>query len=635
MSDDNDKMGEEAEERTFQTEVQQLLQILIHSLYTHSEVFLRELISNASDALDKVHFRSLTDRDITDPDASLEIEIEVNKSSKTLTIRDTGIGMTREEVNENIGTIAHSGSAEFLKEIAQLKDEDESKKLQLIGQFGVGFYAVFMIAERVVVNTRSADDDAEAVQWESTGAGTYNISKTDKSDRGTEIKIYVRSDCEEYLDAHRLEDIIKRHSGFVAYPIKVAGKQANDTAAIWTRLRTEITDAQYEEFFTHLTGDPDKPMAYEHIVVDVPIQFYSIIYIPKQAPMNFLFNPEPKVSLNLYVRRVFIQDDCKELLPLYLRFVRGTVDCDDLPLNVSRETLQHNPVMAKIRNTLVRRILGMLEDIMKNRPDEYEKFWKAYGMVLKEGMAMDFENKDKVASLLRFPSSLSDNVEDTISLQEYVDRMQSEQEEIFYLTGENAEAVAQSPLLEAFRERSIEVLYLGDPVDEWVVNALQEFDNKKLKAIDDEDLDLGDNKVKLEGVEENRERTIELIDFLKKELTEQVSDVKESTRLTGSPCVLVTPKGGMGRNMERLMQAADREFAPTKRLLEINPSHAIIRNMGEILTRNRDSEELKEWAHLLVDYVLIGEGTVSDPQKVTRTLSKVLSSATELRVKEL
>ena len=287
-----------------------------------------------------------------------------------MTIRDSGIGMTRDEVNENIGTIAHSGSAEFLEQIAQLKEDDENKKMQLIGQFGVGFYSVFMIAERVVVNTRSADKDAEAIQWESTGAGTYTISATDKADRGTEIKIYVRSDCEEYLDAHRLEDIIRRHSDFVAYPIKVAGKQANDTAAIWTRPRSEITDEQYEEFFTHLTGDPDKPLAYEHIVVDVPIQFYSILYIPKQAPMNFLFSPEPKVSLNLYVRRVFIQDDCKELVPLYLRFIRGTVDCDDLPLNVSRETLQHNPVVAKIRTTLVRRILGMLEDMAKNRTEE-------------------------------------------------------------------------------------------------------------------------------------------------------------------------------------------------------------------------------------------------------------------------
>ena len=635
MSGDSAEREEGAEERTFQTEVQQLLQILIHSLYTDSEVFLRELLSNASDALDKVHFRSLTDHNIADPDAPLEIEIEINKSAKTLTIRDSGIGMTRDEVNENIGTIAHSGSAEFLQQIAQLKEDDENKKMQLIGQFGVGFYSVFMIAERVVVNTRSADKDAEAVQWESTGAGTYTISAADKPARGTEIKIYVRSDCEEYLDAHRLEDIIRRHSDFVAYPIKVAGKQANDTAAIWTRPRSEITDEQYEEFFTHLTGDPDKPLTYEHVVVDVPIQFYSILYIPKQAPMNFLFSPEPKVSLNLYVRRVFIQDDCKELVPLYLRFIRGTVDCDDLPLNVSRETLQQNPVVAKVRTTLVRRILGMLEDMAKNRPEEYEKFWQAYGMVLKEGVAMDFENKDKVAALLRFPSSLSDKIEDTVSLQEYVDRMQSEQEEIFYLTGESVEAVAQSPLLEAFRERSLEVLYLGDPVDEWVVNALSEFDNKRLKAVDDADLDLGDKKVKLEGVEEFKEQTIELIDFLKKELGERVSDVKESTRLTGSPCVLVTPKGGMSRNIERLMQAADREFEATKRLLEINPTHVIIRNMGELLTVNRDSEELKEWAHLLVDYVLIGEGTVSEPQQVTKTLSKVLAAATELRVKGL
>lgn len=620
--------GAGVEELPFQTEVQKLLQLLIHSLYTHSEIFLRELISNASDALDKVHFRSLTDRDIVDPDAALEIEVEVNKSSKTLIVRDTGIGMTREEVNRNIGTIARSGSAEFIEKMAALKDEDEKKKVQLIGQFGVGFYSVFMIAERVVLTTRSADPGSEAVQWESTGAGSYTISAANREERGTEIKIYVRSDCEEYLDAHRLEAIIRRHSDFVAYPIKVAGKQANDTSSLWTRPRAEIGREQYEEFFTHLTGDPDKPLAWEHVVVDAPIQFYSILYIPRKAPVNFLFSPEPRIALNLYVKRVFIQDDCNELLPLYLRFMRGVVDCDDLPLNVSRETLQQNPVVTKIRNTLVRRILRLLEDMAKNRPDDYETFYEAYGIVLKEGVAMDFENKNKIAALLRFSSSLGEKPEDTVSLQGYVDRMQSDQDEIYYLAGESVEAVAQSPLLEAFRQRRLEVLYLGDPVDEWVVNGLQEFGGKRLKAIDSEDLDLGE-KVELEGVDgDGKEQTIELMDFLKKELAERVSDVKESHRLTDSPCAMVTPKGGMSLNMERLMKATDREFEATRRILEINPSHPVIRNMGAVLARSRDAAELREWAHLLVDYVLIGEGTVENPQRITRALQGVLSAAT-------
>ena len=329
MSEDVDNEESQVEERTFQTEVQQLLQLLIHSLYTQKEIFLRELISNASDALDKIHHRALTDKNILDPDAELDIEIEVSSSNKTLTIRDRGIGMTRDEVNENIGTIARSGSAEFAKKLADTDAADEQEKLKLIGQFGVGFYSVFMAADRVVLTTRAADPEAEAVMWESTGDGSYTLAKADKAERGTEIKIYIRSDCEEFLDAHRVEEVIRKHSDFVSYPIKVAGKQVNDTAALWTRPRNEITDEQYNEFYTHLTGDQDEPLAREHVVVDVPIQFYAVSYIPKHSPAQWLFNPEPTISVNLHVKRVFIQDDCKDLLPLWLRFVRGVVDCDD------------------------------------------------------------------------------------------------------------------------------------------------------------------------------------------------------------------------------------------------------------------------------------------------------------------
>ena len=631
MTEETKSGDQSVEERPFQTEVQQLLHPLIPSLYTHSEIFLRELISNASDALDKVHHRSLTDKNIVDADAELEIDIDIQKSSKVITIKDAGIGMTREEVDANIGTIAHSGSADFVKKLAEAKDEDEQERLKLIGQFGVGFYSVFMAAERVVLTTRSADPDAQAVMWESTGDGTYTVSPTDKKDRGTEIKIYVRTDCEEYLDAHHLEAVIRKHSDFVAYPIKVSGKQTNNTSALWTRPRNEITDEQYNEFFTHLTNDSEEPLAREHVVVDVPIQFYSILYIPKQAPLQWLFSQEPKVSLNLHVRRVFIQDDCKELLPLYMRFVRGVVDCDDLPLNVSRENLQHNPVIGKIRGTLVRRVLGMLENMAKKDEEKYQTFWRAYGTVLKEGAGMDYENKDKIAPLMRFRSSLEDDPETLVSLQTYVDRVQSDQEKIFYLTGDNKEAITQSPLLETFRKRGLEVLYMDEPVDEWVVNGLQEFADKQFQAIDAADLDLGPdaNEVKLEGVEEDKEQTIELVSFLKKQLEERVSDVTESNRLTDSPCVLVTPQGGLSQNMERMMRMSDREFTPTKRALEINPRHPIIRNMGEVLKKDRDSEQLKEWAHFLIDYVLLGEGTVENPQRITSTLQSIMNVATE------
>jgi len=663
MSEDSGNTAEQAnvEERQFQTEVQQLLQILIHSLYTEKDIFLRELISNASDALDKIRFRSLTDRDIVDADAELEIGIEVNKSAKTLTIRDTGIGMSRAEVNDNIGTIAHSGSAGFFQELAESKDE--SDKVKLIGQFGVGFYSVFMVAERVVLTTRTADADEEAVLWESTGAGSYTIAAApDKTDRGTEIKIYVRGDCEEYLDAHHLEAVIRRHSDYVAYPIKVAGKQANEASALWARPKSEVTEEQYKEFYTHVTGDHREPLAWEHLSVDVPIQFHALLYVPQQSPMDMLFSPEPKVSVNLHVRRIFIQDDCNDILPLYLRFVRGVVDCDDLPLNVARESLQNNPVVAKIRQTLTRRILRLIEDMAKDRPEQFLTFWNSFGMVLKEGIARDLESKGEIARLLRYYSSMSEStesadsavVEDSaaedgegaegdaaeggsgrtpedeglISLQEYVDRMQSDQEVIYYLAGESRQAVDQSPLLETFRKRSLEVLYMIDGVDEWVVNALQDFDGKKFQAIDAEDVKLKE-EVKLEGVPEDKERTVELVSFLKKELEERVADVRESERLTDSPCVLVTPKGGLSQHMERILKATDQEFSPTKRILEINPRHPAIANIGEMLKKDRESADLREWAQFLVDYVLLAEGTVEEPQRVVGAIQKMMSAASE------
>ncbi len=706
----------QVEERAFQTEVQQVLQILVHSLYTDKDVFLRELVSNASDALDKIRFRSLTDQGIVDPDAQLEIDIRVDKSASKLTIRDTGVGMTRDEVNRNIGTIAHSGSREFLERLSS--EQDEEQRLKLIGQFGVGFYSVFMVAERVVLTTRSADSDAEAVVWESTGDGSYTVATTrDKTDRGTEIEVFVRSDCEEYLDAHRLESVVRRHSDYVAYPIKVAGKQSNEASALWARPRNEITEEQYKEFYQHLSGDHQEPLVWEHVAVDVPIQFYAVLYVPRQSPLELLFSPDPKVRVNLHVKRVFIQDDC-EVLPLYLRFVRGVVDCDDLPLNVARESLQNNPVVAKIRQTLTRRVLSCIEGLVDRDPAAFLTFWESFGIVLKEGVARDFEHREQVGKLLRFYSSFSrklatdagpaeaetgeaqaeeagqqadageaqaeeagqpetgeaqaeeaaqeadaeghtaeeaqdaDAVADAeadadegagseeksrtpqteglVALQDYVDRMKSDQEKIFYLSGESRPAVEQSPLLEAFRRHDLEVLYLTDPVDEWVVGSMQDFDGKPFQAIDAEDVELPE-EVKLEGAEDagEKERTIELVSYLKKELEERVGDVRESSRLSDSPCALVTPKGGVSQQMERLMRISDESFPLTKRTLEINPGHAAIRNMGELLSAQRDSEELKSWSHFLVDYVLLAEGQVEDPQRVMGQIQKMMGAASE------
>ena len=714
----------QVEERAFQTEVQQVLQILVHSLYTDKDVFLRELVSNASDALDKIRFRSLTDQGIVDPDAELEIDISVDKSANKLTIRDTGIGMSRDEVNRNIGTIAHSGSREFLERLSA--EQDEEQRLKLIGQFGVGFYSVFMIAERVVLTTRSADSDAEAVVWESTGDGSYTVATTrDKTRRGTKIEVFVRSDCEEYLDAHRLEAVVRRHSDYVAYPIKVAGKQSNEASALWARPRSEITEEQYKEFYQHLSGDHQEPLVWEHVAVDVPIQFYAVLYVPRQSPLELLFTPDPKVRVNLHVKRVFIQDDC-EVLPLYLRFVRGVVDCDDLPLNVARESLQNNPVVTKIRQTLTRRVLSCIEGLADRDPAAFLTFWESFGIVLKEGVARDFEHREQVGKLLRFYSSFSEKLADDgpagadaveaqaeeagveapaeealeadaqaepgeagqeagaeteagetgqeaeaegdareagqaaaaeaaageavreaggaesaerirtpqteglVALQDYVDRMKSDQEKIFYLSGDSRAAVEQSPLLEAFRRHDLEVLYLTDPVDEWVVGSMQDFDGKPFQAIDAEDVELPE-EVKLEGTEDaaDKERTIELVSYLKRELEERVGDVRESSRLSDSPCALVTPKGGVSQQMERLMRISDESFPLTKRTLEINPGHAAIRNMGELLSAQRDSEELKSWAHFLVDYVLLAEGQVEDPQRVMGQIQKMMGAASE------
>ncbi|SVB28811.1 uncharacterized protein METZ01_LOCUS181665, partial [marine metagenome] len=601
---------------------------------------------------------------IVNPDAELEIDISVDTNAKTLTIRDSGIGMTRDEVNDNIGTIAHSGSKEFLQQLSEEKDEES--RVRLIGQFGVGFYSVFMVAERVVVTTRSATSEDEAVIWESTGDGSYTISTTkDKTDRGTEIKIYVRSDTEEYLDAHRLESVVRRHSDFVSYPIKVAGKQANSASVLWTRPRNEITPENYQEFYQHLSGDHQEPLAWEHVVVDVPIQFYAVLFLPRQSPMELLFGQAPKVHINMHVKRVFIQDDC-ELLPLYLRFVRGVVDCDDLPLNVARESLQNNPVVAKIRQTLTRRILSKIEDLATKEPTSFLTFWESFGIVLKEGVARDFEHREQVSKLLRFFSSFSSKLaaaapkptedgddadsadkvtpekrttetEGLVALQDYVDRMKSDQEVIYYVTGDSRQQVEQSPLMEPFRKHDLEVLYLTDPVDEWVVSSLQDFDGKRFQAIDAEDLELPE-EVKLEGVEstDDKERTIELVSYLKRELESRVGEVKESSRLSDSPCALVVPKGGLSQQMERLMRMSDESFPLTKRTLEVNPSHLAIRNMGELLKVDRESAELKEWAHFLVDYVLLAEGKVEEPQRVMSQIQKMMSavSAQALQARE-
>lgn len=609
------------EKLQFQTEAQQLLNLMIHSLYSHKEVFLRELVSNASDALDKVRFEALTNKDIDT--GELAVRIKPDKTARTLTISDNGIGMSRQEVIDNIGTIARSGSKAFLERLTG----DQKADSNLIGQFGVGFYSVFMVASRVKIVTKRAGSDEPAVVWESDGVSDYTIGETTKEGHGTDVTVYLNDENGSYAEDWQVRSVIKKYSDFIAFPIYLPtdkGKDeiVNETKPIWKRKQSEVTQEQYNQFYTQALGGFDEPLATIHVAAEGTLEYYMLLFVPSKPPFD-LFGYERKHGVKLYVKRVFIMDDCKELVPEYLRFVRGVVDSEDLPLNVSREMLQQNAVITKIRKALVSKVLGRLKEIAESEPGTYNSFWSEFGPVLKEGLHMDFENREQLLELVRFQSSNGATKSDLTSLKQYVERMRDNQKDIYYITGESREIVEKSPHLEVFRDKGIEVLYLVDAIDEFIVHDIGSFNDKKLVSVTKGDLDLGEL-----GAEEKKERKQaesklkKLAERIKNILADSVKEVRVTTRLRDSASCLVSDEHEMGAHMEKLMKAMNREFTPAKRTLEINGTHPIVLNMNALYEKDPKDARLGDWAHLLYEQALVSEGQpLPDPAAYTRRVN--------------
>lgn len=620
----------------FQAEVKQLLYLVTHSLYSNKEIFLRELISNASDAADKLRFEALGDNALYENDSELKINIEFNKDAKTITIRDNGIGMSREEVIENLGTIAKSGTREFLNKLTG----DQSKDANLIGQFGVGFYSAFVVADRVTVTTRRAGMKADqGVYWESTGEGDYIIKNINREQRGTEITLHVREDSEEFLDHWRLRNIITKYSDHILLPIfmqkpenlggeetkepqqaEVEFEQVNRATALWTLPKSQITDEQYKDLYKHISHDFEEPIAWSHNKVEGKLEYTTILYIPGRAPFD-LWNRERVQGLKLYVRRVFIMDDAKELLPSYLRFVRGIVDSNDLPLNVSREILQSSSVIDGIKSGCVKRVLDMLEDIASNDSEKYAKIWENFGAVLKEGPGEDFSNRDRIAKLLRFASTKSEKQD--VSLQTYINRMPEGQNKIYYLTADSYVAALNSPHLELFRKKGIEVLILSDRVDEWLMSFLTEFEGKSLQSVAKSALDLGDLEDK-EAKEKTKQAETEfssIIDHIKKVLADKVKDVRLTDRLVDSPSCLVSDDAEMSIHLQNLLKSSGQNVPASQPILEINPEHPIVLKMKS----ETDDARFNNWTELLFEQAQLAQGVVlEDPGSFVKRLNNLL-----------
>lgn len=608
----------------FETEVDQLLHLMIHSLYSNKEIFLRELISNASDACDKLRFAALADDSLMGDDAELRIEVEFDKDARTITVRDNGIGMTRDEVIENIGTIAKSGTAEFLKNLTG----DQAKDSHLIGQFGVGFYASFIVADKVTLRTRKAGEPADAaVSWESTGQSGYTLEPINKETRGTEVILHLREGEDEFLDGWRLRNIIRKYSDHVPLPIKMRkeGEEedekegdewetVNKANALWTLPKSEISDEEYKEFYKHVAHDFEDPLAWTHNRVEGKFEYTSLLYIPSKAPFD-LYEPKQAHGIKLYVQRVFIMEDNENLMPRYLRFVRGVLDSSDLPLNVSRELLQSNRVVENMKSGSVKKILGLLESMVKNDPAKYAAFWTEFGKVMKEGPVEDTNNRERVLKLLRFASTHNDNDEQNVSLEDYISRMKEGQDKIYYITADSYNAAKNSPHLEVFKKKGIEVLLMFDRVDEWMMGFISEFDGKTLQSVAKGELDLG--KIKGEESEEDKKEAKaeekaakKILKKLKKALGDKVEDVRLSERLTASPSCIVLSEHDMALYMQQLMKQAGQELPTSKPVLEINPGHPIVKRMED----EKDDERFNGWAELLLDQAILAEGgQLEDP----------------------
>jgi len=630
-------MSEAANKETlgFQTEVSQLLKLMIHSLYSNKEIFVRELISNASDASDKLRFEALTDKSLFGDDPDLKINLTVDKEARTLTISDNGIGMSRDEVIQNIGTIAKSGTKEFFSKLTG----DQAKDAQLIGQFGVGFYSSFIVADRVTLVSRRADlSEGDAVKWESSGEGEFTIEASEKSTRGTDITLHLKEGEDEFLESYRLKSIAQRYSDHINLPIfmpkeewdekenkfvvKDELEQINQASAIWSRAKSDITEEQYEEFYKHISHDAEKPLSWAHARVEGRSEYTQLLYIPAKAPFD-LWDRDHRHGLKLYVQRVFIMDDAEQLLPAYLRFVKGVVDSSDLPLNVSREILQESKDVEAIRKGCINRILGLIEDLSENQPEKYTIFWNEFGRVLKEGVGEDWSNKDRIAKLLRFATTSSDTPDQTVSLADYVSRMKEAQDKIYYITAESYAAAKSSPHLEIFRKKDIEVLLLSDRVDEWVTSNLPEFDGKKLVSVAKGDLDLGKLSDSDEKSDEKQEGddNADLVKRVKEALSGRVKDVRVSNRLVDSPSCLIADENEMSMNLSRMLKAAGQEVPNTAPILEINKDHPIVRKMAS----ESDDERFSDWSSIIFDQAMLADGgTLNDPAAFVGRLNKLI-----------
>ena len=618
----------------FQTEVKQLLHLMIHSLYSNKEIFLRELISNASDAVDKLRFEALSKPELLEGGAELKIRVSFDKDAKTVTLEDNGIGMSREDAITHLGTIAKSGTADFMKNLSG----DQKKDSHLIGQFGVGFYSAFIVADKVEVFSRRAGLAAgEGVHWSSKGEGEFEIATVEKADRGTRIVLHLKDAEDEFADGWRLRNIIKKYSDHIALPIELPKEQAavegeeqtaqewevvNRASALWTRPRTEIKDEEYQEFYKHIGHDYENPLSWSHNKVEGKLEYSSLLYVPARAPFDLYQREAPK-GLKLYVQRVFVMDQAESFLPLYLRFIKGVVDSNDLSLNVSREILQKDPIIDSMKSALTKRVLDMLEKLAKNEPEQYKGFWKNFGQVMKEGPAEDFANKEKIAGLLRFASTHGDEGEQVVSLAEYLARAKEGQDKIYYLTGETYAQVKNSPHLEVFRKKGIEVLLLTDRIDEWLMSYLSEFDGKSFVDVARGDLDLGnlDSEEEKKEAEEVAKAKEGLVERIKASLGEAVSEVRVSHRLTDSPAILAIGEQDLGMQMRQILEASGQKVPDSKPIFEFNPAHPLI---GK-LDAEQNEERFGDLSHILFDQAALAAGdSLKDPAAYVRRLNKLL-----------
>jgi molecular chaperone HtpG len=627
------KSSSQKETLGFQAEVKQLLQLMIHSLYSNKEIVLRELISNASDASDKLRFSALSDNTLYGGDSDLKIRIAFDKAARTLTITDNGIGMNRAEVIDNIGTIAKSGTKEFFSALTG----DQAKDANLIGQFGVGFYSAFIIADKVTLTTLRAGE-TEAVKWESAGEGDFTLEPADKKTRGTEIVLHLREGEDEFLNDWKLKSIIRKYSDHITLPIVMKASEwkdgeqvateedetVNKASALWARAKSEVTEEEYQEFYKHVSHDFENPLAWSHNRVEGNQEYISLLYVPSKAPLD-LYDRERSQGIKLYVKRVFILEDAEKLMPQYLRFVRGVIDSADLPLNVSREILQHSKDIDAIKAASVKKVLGLLEDLAENKPEEYQAFWGEFGRVLKEGPGEDFANKEKIAGLLRFASTNLDTEAQLVGFKDYIARMKEGQEAIYYITADSFAAAQHSPHLEIFRKKGIEVLLLSDRVDEWMLGGLTEFDNQKLQSIAKGGLDLGklEDETEKEAKKQVEDAAKDLIEKVKATLGEQVNEVRVTHRLTDSPACLVAGEHDLSGNLERMLKAAGQKTPESKPTLEINPAHGLV----ERLKSEKDDAKFNDLAHLLFDQALLAEGgQLNDPASFVKRMNSLLIS---------